>query len=79
MTRALFTRVPYHTVPLQFVPKSGTERVVFTRVRKKIKRSVPKQVQRLGKVKQKLKRYDMVPFRSRVNRSGTISYRSVQV
>ena len=33
------------------------------------------EIGRYGKVNQKLGRYDIVPFRSRVNRSGTISYR----
>ena len=33
------------------------------------------EIGRYGKVNQKLERYDIVPFRSRVNRSGTISYR----
>ena len=33
------------------------------------------EIGRYGKVNQKLERYDVVPFRSRVNRSATISYR----
>ena len=37
--------VPFHFGPFQKVVRRG---VAFTRVRKKIKRSVPKQVQKLG-------------------------------
>ena len=48
MSKALFTRVRYRTVPLRSVPKSGTERGCVHMGRKKIKRSVPKQVQKLG-------------------------------
>ena len=33
------------------------------------------EIGRYRKVNQKLERYDIVPFRSHVNRSGTISYR----
>ena len=40
----------------------------YLTVQKKIKRSIPKQVQ-------KLERYNIVPFHFRVNRSGTMLYR----
>ena len=46
--KALFTRVRYRTVPLRSVPKSGTERGCVHTGTEKIKRSVPKQVQKLG-------------------------------
>ena len=48
ITKALFTRVRYRTVPLRSVPKSGTERGCVHTGTAKIKRSVPKQVQKLG-------------------------------
>ena len=47
-SKALFTRVRYRTVPLRSVPKSGTERGCVHTGTEKIKRSVPKQVQKLG-------------------------------
>ena len=46
--KALFTRVRYRTVPLRSVQKSGTERGCVHTGMEKIKRSVPKQVQKLG-------------------------------
>ena len=46
--KALFTPVRYRTVPLRSVPKSGTERGCVHTGTKKIKRSVPKQVHKLG-------------------------------
>ena len=75
--QALFTRVRYGTFSLPSVPKSGTERgCVHTGTEKNqaVRSKTGPEIGRYGKVNQKLERYDIVPFRSRVNRSGTISY-----
>ena len=66
--------VPFHFGPFQKVVRRG---VAFTRVRKKSSGPFQNRSRNWAarKVNQKLERYDIVPFRSRVNRSGTISYR----
>ena len=66
--------VPFHFGPFRKVVRRG---VVFTRVRKNqaVRSKTGPEIGLYGKVNQKLERYDIVPFRSRVNRSGTISYR----
>ena len=68
---ALFTRVRYRTVPLRSVPKNGTERGCIhtgTGKNQAVRSKTGPEIGRYGKVNQKLERYDIVPFRSRVNR-----------
>ena len=76
-TKALFTRVRHRTVPFRSVPKSGTERGCVHTVTEKsqaVRSKTDPEIGRYGKVNQKLERYDIVPFRSRVNRSGTYRF-----
>ena len=66
--------LPFYFGPFQKVVRRG---VAFTRVRKNqaVRSKAGPEIGWYGKVNQKLERCDIVPFRSRVNRSGTISYR----
>ena len=76
--KALFTLVRYRTVPLRSVLRSGTERgCVHTGTEKKqvVRFITGPEIGRYGKVNHELEQYDIVPFRSSVNRSSTISYR----
>ena len=59
--------VPFHFGPFQKVVRRG---VAFTRVRKNqaVRSKTGPEIGRYGKVNQKLERYDIVPFRSRVDR-----------
>ena len=62
--------VPFHFGPFQKVARRG---VAFTRVREKnqsVSSKTGPEIGRYGKVNQKLERYDIVPFCSRVNRSS---------
>ena len=80
-SKALFTRVRYRTIPLRSVPKSGMESRgcihMGTEKNQPVRSKTGPEIGRYGKVNQKLERYNIVPFRSCVNRSGTILYRSV--
>ena len=67
----------YLTVPLRSVPKSGTERgCVYTGTGKNqaVRSKTGPEYGQNRKLNQKLEGYDIVPFRSGVNRNGTISY-----
>ena len=64
----LFRSVPFRSVPFRSYSKSGTERGCVHTGAKKIKRSVSKQVQKLGGTEKWTR-----------NRNDTISYRSVLV
>ena len=58
--------------------KSGMERGCVhmgTEKNQALRSKTGPEIGRYGKVTQKLERYDIVPFCFRVNRSGTISYR----
>ena len=61
--------IPFHFGPFQKVVRSSHGYGKNQAVRSK----TGPEIGRYGKVNQKLERYDIVPFRSRVNRSGTIS------
>ena len=79
MSQALFTRVRYHTVPLWFIPKSSTEMgcVHMSSHRKKIKRSVPKQAQKLGGMeKWPINWKDTISYHSVLVRTEAIRYRT---
>ena len=63
----------YRTVPLRSVSKSGTEKgCVHTGTEKNqaVRSRTGPEIGRYLKVNQKLERYDIVPFRSGVNRES---------
>ena len=61
----------YDIVPFRSGPKSGTERCCVhtgTEESQAVRSKTGPEIERYGKVNQTLERYDIVPFRSRLNR-----------
>ena len=76
-SQTLFTRVRYRTVPLRSVPTSGTERGCVHRGTEKIKRSVPKQVQKLGGTEKWTRNWnDTISYRSALVWTEVVRYRT---